>query len=147
MYDIKRIRGNHMQEFLNQLSNNLIYTYHEVIDNTIHIHCETKIDENKKVHQTTVTKIKDLPFGQYKTILHIKVKRYKNEDSKSLKKTITEKLDFLNSTKRRTQRLENSLYNMLIEGNFIGTERNVNKSYVSISDSSLLRLFKKKSQQ
>lgn len=133
-----------MQEFLNQISEELIYTGNEIEDDTIYIYCEKEQEENMQVHQTTVKKVKDLPFGQYKTILCIKVRRYKENDNNNGKKTRTENFDFLNSTKRRTQRLDDYLYNMMKEGNFIGTERTVKNNTVDISDTSLLRIFKKK---
>lgn len=132
-----------MQEYLMMLDEKLVYDKHEIIYDTIHIYCHTINEEKRKVHQYTEKIVKDLPFGQYKTKLHLKLKRYKNTDF--VKKTITEELSFLNSTKRITLRLENRIYELLRENNFIGTERVLNNGIVDISDSTLLRLFKKNS--
>lgn len=133
-----------MQEFLAQLSENLIYIKHKTINNEIHIYCETKKEETKTVHQYYNKIIKDVPFGNFQTILHIKIKRYINDDRNLNKKTITEQLSFLNTSKRLTKRLEDKLYEMTIENSFISTERFINKEYAKISDSTLLRIFKKK---
>lgn len=131
-----------MQQYLNQLSNNLIYIKHEIIDNKISLFCETKVNINMRVHSRKIRVVQDIPYGNYKVELHIITKKYFSTD-KTGKLTTAEKYDFLGYTGRRTKRLEDYLLNMSKEMSAIGVERTIKKNIADVSDTVILRILKK----
>ncbi len=130
-----------MQEYLEGLNGNLKYIKHQYKGKILHIYCETEIDKNIRVHERQERTVKDLPFGEYKVILHIMSKRfYKSENNR---KTVSEKFDFINETGRRTKRLENKIIEINKETNTIGAERLLKENFADISDTTILRILKK----
>lgn len=126
---------------LKTLSEKLVLDTIQIIDDTAIVKSHTMVDNSKKRHSSQVRIVKDIPYNGLKIVHHITVNRYFVEHSK---KTIMEKLDFVSSTRRRTKRLDQLLENMQKETSFIALERIANKDLVSISDSTLLRMIKKK---
>ena len=131
-----------MDEYLKLLNEKLKLLSYKKEENILHIYCEMEKEENKKVHERYERIVDDLPFGEFKVKLHIKARRYYNDATN--KKTEVEKLDFLNKTGRRTKRLEDKIEIILQENSFSGAERLIREVYVDISDTTLLRVFKKK---
>lgn len=130
-----------MQEYLDGLNGNLIYIKHHYENKILHIYCETKTDKKIKVHERQERTVKDLPFGEYKVILHIISKRfYKSENGR---KTVSEKFNFINKTGRRTKRLEDKIIEINKETNTIGAERLLKENFADISDTTILRILKK----
>lgn len=130
-----------MDEYLKLLNEKLKLLSYKEEENILHIYCEMEKEENKKVHERYERIVDDLPFGEFKVKLHIKARRY---DDVTDKKTKVEKLDFLNKTGRRTKRLEDKIEIILQENSFSSAERLIREVYVDISDTTLLRVFKKK---
>lgn len=132
-----------MQEYLNQLSDNLIYDKKEIIDNVIHIYCHVKIDSSHKIHSYITRSINDVNYGNYKAILNIRCYTYYIDRKKS-NKTIAYQPDFIDGRSHRTKRLTNFILNSSKESSAIGLERTL-KNITNISDSTILRLIKKNS--
>lgn len=132
-----------MQEYLNQLSDNLIYDKKEIIDNVIHIYCHVKIDSSHKIHSYITRSINDVNYGNYKVILNIRCYTYYIDRKKS-NKTIAYQPDFIDGRSHRTKRLTNFILNSSKESSAIGLERTL-KNITNISDSTILRLIKKNS--
>lgn len=129
-----------MQEFLNELSTDLIYIKHEIEERRYHIYCESKNNENKSVHARQERVVRDLPIGDKEVMLHIISKRYYLEDGG----TYAESFDFLNYTGRRTQRMDDKIVEANTEGSVVGTERTLKNLGINISDTTIIRLLKKK---
>lgn len=132
-----------MNEYLNQLSENLIYIKHEVVDGTLKLYCETKLDPQRKVHSRKIRVVKDIPYGKLKVELHILTKKYFNVFKDQKKLTIAEEHLFINSTGRRTTRLDRYIEESCREMSAIGCERFIRNHVADVSDSSILRLIKK----
>ena len=128
-----------MQDFLNELSDDLNYIKHRIEKNTCHIYCESKNVKNKPIHARQERTVRDLPFGDKQVILHIISKRFYRDNGG----TYAEKFDFINSTGRRTKRLDKKIIESNTEGSVIGTERNLKKFGIKISDTTILRMLKK----
>ncbi len=132
-----------MQIYLNSLDSNLIFIKSEITKDVFKIYCELKPDINKKVHSRKVRVIKDIPYNNLKVELHILTKKYFNEDPSSNQLTASEILEFVNSTGRRTKRLDEYIINLCKEMSAIGCERIIKNKIADVSDSSILRLIKK----
>lgn len=136
-----------MEEQIKALDKDLVITDRKDYDNEIHIYCE-RIYEDRRIHQTTIKIIDDIPFNNKKVIIHLKTKRFKNTFDKSTnKKTITETFDFLNDTERRTKRLEESLYDLTKNQSFSAASEYANKYVTNISRNTLIRLVLKKTKK
>lgn len=133
-----------MQSFLNQLDENLIFIKSEIIDNAIKIFCEFKLIEGKLVHSRKIRVIKDIPFGSLKVELHLLSKKYFNDDPTLDKLTVAEKVNFIGESKRRTRRLDEYILNTCKEMSAIGCERFIKENIADVSDTTILRLIKKK---
>lgn len=132
-----------MELFLKDLDYNLKYINSVIKGNTIWIYCETEIDATRKVHSRQERIVKDIPYGKYKTELHIISKKYFNSLPEENGLTSAEKFTFINSSGRRTKRLDNLLMNLHKETSAIGLERIIKDSIVDISDTTILRILKK----
>lgn len=136
-----------MEEQIKALDPTLIIYDRKDYENEIHIFCERKY-ENKRIHQTIIRKVRDIPFNEKKVIIYLKVKRFKNNfNSTNPKKTITETFNFLNDTKRRTKRLDDSLYNLTKNQSFKASEEYSKKYIVDISGNTLIRMVLKKTKK
>ena len=133
-----------MDEYLKLLNEKLKLLNYKEDGDILHIYCEMEKEENKNVHERYERVVDDLPFGEFKVKLHIRARRYEISDNTTDKKTEVEKLDFLNESGRRTKRLENKMGIILQENSFSSAERLIKEVYVNISDTTLLRVFKKK---
>ncbi len=136
-----------MEEQIKTLDPNLVINDRKDYDNEIHIYCESIYDD-KPIHQTTEKVVSDIPFNNKKVFLHLKVKRFKNTfDMTTKKKTITEKFDFLNDTRTRTNRLEELLYELTKNQSFSAAAEYANKYLTNISRFTLVRMVLKKTKQ
>lgn len=136
-----------MEEQIKTLDPNLVINDRKDYDNEIHIYCE-RIYDDKPIHQTTEKVVSDIPFNNKKVFLHLKVKRFKNTfDMTTKKKTITEKFDFLNDTRTRTNRLEELLYELTKNQSFSAAAEYANKYLTNISRFTLVRMVLKKTKQ
>lgn len=133
-----------MNDFIKQLSSNLNVIKINETENNIDVYCETARKENKKVHSRVERIVKDIPYGSKKVVLHLIVKKYFNDNPESTNLTVIEEFDFLNHSRRRTKRLDEYLINLSKEMSAIGIERNIKDSYATVSDSTILRMIKKK---
>jgi len=133
-----------MQEYLNQLSDKLIYDSKELKDNTLVIYCHIKREPSHKIHSYFVRKINDINYGNYKVVLYIKNYNY-YLDRTSFKIT-SYKPDFIDGRSYRTKRLTEYVLNSIKESSAIGLERTM-KKLAKISDSTIIRIVKKKSNQ
>lgn len=133
-----------MEEYLKSLNGKLKLLSYNKEEDILHIYCEMEKDENKKVHERYERIVDDLPFGEFKIKLHIRARRYEINNNVAEKKTEVEKFDFLNESGRRTKRLENKMEIILKENSFNSAERLIKEVYANISDTTLLRIFKKK---
>lgn len=128
-----------MQDYLNQLSESLIYDNKELKNNVLHIYCHIKKHESHKIHSYRVRVINDINYGNYKTVLHIKCYQY-YVDRKS-NKIASYRLDFIDGVSYRTKRLTEFILNSSKESSAIGLERTL-KNITNISDTTILRLKK-----
>lgn len=136
-----------MEEQIKALDENLVIIDRINYESEIHIYCE-RIYEDRKVHQTTVKVINDIPFNGKKVFIHLKTKRFKNTfDPSTNKKTITEQFEFLNDTERRTKRLDELLYDLTKNQSFNASSKYANKFITSISENTLIRMVLKKKKQ
>lgn len=133
-----------MQDFLNQLSNDLFYIKHEITGDTIHIYCQIKKESTRKVSSRAVRVLRDIPYGEYKTILHISIEKYEITEAK--KKYISQTFTFAKPYARMTNRLNNNLLSMSSEISAIGCERQIRNNYADVSDTTILRIIKKNKQ-
>ena len=111
-----------MQEYLNQLSSNLIYDYKEIIDNVMHIYCHIKNVSSHKIHSYITRSINDINYGNYKVILEVKCYTY-YVNRKQNNKTIAYQPDFIDGRSFRTKRLTDFILNSSKESSAIGLER------------------------
>ena len=133
-----------MQEYLNQLSHDLIFIKSNQINNTIHIYCETKKDPDRSVHSRFLRIVKDIPYGDINIEIHITAKKYFNERNNIKQLIVSEKFDFLSGPKgTRTKRLDEYLLKLSKETSAIGLERFIKDCGISVSDTTILRLVKK----
>lgn len=136
-----------MEEQIKSLDPNLIIYKREDFENEIHVYCEIK-HKDKKIHQTTMKVVQDIPFSGKKVFIHLKVKRFKNDfDTTINKKTITEKFDFLNDTARRTKRLDETLYDLTKKQSFSASSEFAEKYIASVSRYTLVRMVIKKTKK
>lgn len=132
-----------MQEYLNQLSENLIYDYKEIKDNVLHIFCHIKNVSSHKIHSYITRSINDINYGNYKVVLEVKCYTY-YIDRKQSNKTVAYQPEFIDGRAYRTKRLTEYILNGSKESSAIGLERTL-KNITNISDSTILRLIKKNS--
>lgn len=130
-----------MQEYLNQLSENLIYVKQELVDNVLYVYCNYKNTTQFKVHTYKVRKVNDINYGNYKVVLLIKVFQY-YLDRKNSNRVISIQPDFIDGRSSRTRRLTEYILNASKESSAIGLERTL-KNVTNISDSTILRMVKK----
>lgn len=130
-----------MQEYLNQLSENLIYVKKELVDNVLYVYCNYKNTTQFKVHTYKVRKVNDINYGNYKVVLLIKVFQY-YLDRKNSNRVISIQPDFIDGRTSRTRRLTEYILNASKESSAIGLERTL-KNVTNISDTTILRMLKK----
>ncbi len=133
-----------MEEYIKLLNDKLKLISYEQKEDIYHIYCETEKENGRIVHERYERIVDDIPFAEFKVKLHIQARRYETDNLLSDKKTEVEKFDFLNESGRRTKRLEDKMTNIIRENNFSSAERLIKENYVNISDTTLLRIFKKK---
>lgn len=132
-----------MQEYLEQLSSNLIYDSKKIINNVMHIYCHVKNSSSYKIHSYITRSINDINYGNYKVVLEVKCYTY-YIDRKLNNKTKAYQPDFIDGRSYRTKRLTEYILNSSKESSAIGLERTL-KNIANISDSTILRLVKKNS--
>jgi hypothetical protein len=133
-----------MNEYLKQLSEDLVYIKYEIIGDTLKLYCESKKVQGRSVHSRKMRVVKDVPYGKYKVELHLLTKKYFNHDPNEEKLTKAETYTFINSTGRRTKRLDKYILDSCKETSAIGCERFIREHVADVSDTSILRLLKKK---
>lgn len=131
-----------MQEYLNQLSDKLIYDDHKLEENTLHIYCHILKEPSHKIHSYIIRSINDINYGNYKVILEIKCYKY-YINRKENNKTVAYHPDFIDGRSYRTKRLTDYILNHSKEISAIGLERTL-KNIANISDTTILRIIKKK---
>ena len=62
-------RGTSMQDYLNQLSHNLIYDNKEINDNVMYIYCHIKNNSSHKIHSYITRSINDINLFFIKFLL------------------------------------------------------------------------------
>ena len=132
-----------MQDYLNQLSENLIFDCKELKDNVLYIYCHIKNTSSHKIHSYMTRTINDINYGNYKVVLEVKCYTY-YIDRRINNKTIVFQPDFIDGRSHRTKRLTEFILNSSKESSAIGLERTL-KNITNISDSTILRLIKKNS--
>ena len=132
-----------MQDYLNQLSHNLIYDHKEINDNVMYIYCYIKNNSSHKIHSYITRRINDINYGNFKVILEIKCYTY-YVDRRKNNKTVAYQPDFIDGRSHRTKRLTDFILKSSKESSAIGLERTL-KNITNISDSTILRLIKKNS--
>ena len=132
-----------MQDYLNQLSENLIFDCKELKDNVLYIYCHIKNTSSHKIHSYMTRSINDINYGNYKVVLVVKCFTY-YIDRKVNNRTIAFQPDFIDGKTHRTKRLTDFILNSSKESSAIGLERTL-KNITNISDSTILRLIKKNS--
>ena len=144
-----------MKEYLKELSNNLKYIRHELIDNTYYIYCETKTKKFKHPEKNIITKsikhkysrkVQDISFNNKKVVLIIEVKVFVFYNLKDEKNEFVENLDFVSDNyqrSRRTKRLEEYILDVSNLGSAVSAEKTLKRNGVKISDTSINRLIKK----
>lgn len=130
-----------MQKFLDQLNDKLVYISDTTEKNTMIIDCTVeKLDYYIRGYKMRI--LKDINFGDKFVILHIKLPIYYTDKNK--KKSFVHPLNCCENLSRRTKRLDNQIIENLKESSAIGLERTLNKTTCNISDTSIIRLLKKK---
>jgi hypothetical protein len=132
-----------MQDFLHELSPTLKFLRKEIHGKTIHIYCESVLEDGKRVHSRVERIVKDINYGCNKVALRILWKKYFDEDPTSGKTTVAETFDFIPPRGRRTKRLDELLLSMQKEMSAIGCERFIKDNIADVSDSTILRILKK----
>ena len=135
-----------MQEFLNQLSKEIIYDSHHKKSDTLVIDCHIKKKDKLQVKTYYVRKIQDINFGSYKVLLNIRCPKY-YVNRKIDPSSFTYSLDFADVKGRRTKRLSQYILDNLKEISAIGLERTLKKNVAYISDTTILRIIQKKTAQ
>lgn len=132
-----------MQTVLGLLSKALVYDEHEIMDDTIKIRCHIEPTQDQKIHSYFIRKAKDINIGDKKVVLLIKAFRY-YADRKTSQKTESVNLDFIDEGSNRTKRLSKYVMNQMKENSAIGLERVLKGGVADLSDSTILRMVKKK---
>jgi hypothetical protein len=132
-----------MEQYLRDLDENLIYDSHETTADGVIIRAHLRRDETRRRHSKQMRIVRDLPYGGRKVTLYVEVGRYFAECGG--RRTEMERLSFVSPTRRRTKRLDDSILKMQREMGAIGCERMIRPGYADVSDSTILRIVKKKS--
>lgn len=132
-----------MQSVLRLLSEDLVYDDHDITGDTITIRCHVEAIQDQKIHSYFIRKAKDLNIGDKKVVLLIKTFRY-YIDRKANQKTVSANLDFIDDGSNRTKRLTAYVMNQMKENSAIGLERVMKGGVANLSDSTILRMVKKK---
>lgn len=145
-----------MKEYIKALSKNLKYLGHELKDDTYYVYCETKTKKfnhpNKNISTKSVKHrytraVDDISFNEKKVKLIVKVKIFKFRNLTDEKNEFVEPLDFISENferARRTKRLEEYILDISNNGSAIASEKTLKRNGVSISDTSINRIIKKK---
>jgi transposase len=132
-----------MKSVLALLSKDLVYDEHDITADTITIHCHVEPEPEQRIHSYYIRKVKDLNIGDKKVVLRIKAFRY-YKDRKSSGKTESVELNFVDEGSNRTNRLTSYVMNQMKENSAIGLERVLRNGVADLSDSTILRMVKKK---
>jgi hypothetical protein len=107
-----------MEEFINQISNDLQYISHYIEDDVYHILIKSK-EEYKKcpnchqksdnVHCKYTRRIKDLPIGDKKVILEFKTLKMKCKNPKCDTKVFCSRYSYIGKNSPKTKRLEDKI--------------------------------------
>lgn len=140
-------------ELLKELDENLIVNKVEKSGGTLYIYCD--IDhtvakckycgmESSSVHSRYTRTVSDLPIQEYQVKLIITVPKYFCINEKCHHKTFAYILPFAEGNSLRTKRLDAHIYEMGIRNSSLETKKQLSKSHISVSNSTVLRLIKKK---
>lgn len=130
-----------MQKFLDQLDDDLIYISDVEDDNSLTINCTvTKLNYYIRGYKYRI--LKDINFGNKFVTLRIRLPIYYMDKSK--KKSFVHPLKCCEFRSRNTKRLEQYILDNIKESSAIGLERIIKKHVCNLSDSSILRILKKK---
>lgn len=132
-----------MQDYINQLDNNLTYISHKIIEDQIEILIHQNHDEAYVKGGYYYRKIKDINYGNKKVILKIRCNRYYETNKSISNKRFSTPLRFVEPRGRMTLRLYNLILLNLSEMAAISAERVLNKTVTSVSDTTILRILKK----
>jgi transposase len=131
-----------MQEYLSQLSKELEYEKHIINEGTMIIDCNIIKAQGMRVKTYYHRKVKDINYGIHKVILNIRCPKYYIERKKGVG-SVAHSLDFVARHSQVTKRLLEYVIKSMDEVSANGLRRMLKANVVSLSTSTILRLFKK----
>lgn len=123
-------------------SGRLLYIYCD-IDHTV-VKCKYCGMESHSIHSKYTRTISDLPIQEYQVRLIVTVPKYFCINEKCPHKTFAYMLPFADVNSLRTKRLDSYIYQMGIKNSSLETEKQLSNTHISVSNSAILRIVKKK---
>lgn len=140
-------------ELLKELDKNLTINKVEKCGGVLYIYCgighivaKCKYCgmESSSVHSRYTRTVSDLPIQEYQVKLVITVPKYFCTNKKCRHKTFAYVLPFADGNSLRTKRLDAHIYQMGIRNSSLETKKQLSQGHISVSNSTVLRVIKKK---
>ncbi|MDR2827851.1 MAG: hypothetical protein LBV51_00330 [Acholeplasmatales bacterium] len=131
-------------KYLFDLDENIVYDSYEIAGDTLIVVCHMPKKEGFSVKKKETKVIKDVPFNNMNTILHLRVRYYYHKESSS-EGTLMQReyLPFITQNTRRTKRYTDFIINYCEGMNSYEAERKLkNNNLTSITDNTITKIRK-----
>jgi len=141
-----------MEEFIKQISDDLIYISHSIIDGVYHIRVKSKEEfkvcprchqKSQTVHTRYVRNIQDLPIGDNKVILELETYKLKCINKKCTTKVFSSRYSYIGSNCYKTKRLEDKILEVSTNLSSIKASKYLNENIAPVCKSSICDMIKK----
>jgi len=141
-----------MKEFIKQISDDLFYISHTIIDGVYYIRVKSK--EEYKIcpvcHQKSVTnhtkyirKIQDLPIGNKKVVLELETFKLKCRNENCSTRVFSSRYSYIGSNSYKTIRLENKILEVSTNLSSVKASKYLKENIASVCKSSICNMIKK----
>lgn len=141
-----------MEEFIKQISDDLIYVTHSIIDGVYHIRIKSKEEykicprcgeKSTTVHTKYIRKIKDLPIGDNKVILELESYKLKCKNDNCATKVFSSRYSYIGSNSYKTKRLENKILEVSTNLSSVKASKFLGENIAEVCKSSICNMIKK----
>lgn len=141
-----------MEEFIKQISEDLIYISYYIEDDIYHILVKSKEEykecpfchqKSESVHCKYTRKIKDLPIGDKKVILEVQALKMKCKNPNCESKVFCSRYSYIGKNSPKTKRLEDKILELSTNQSSVKASKYLKENIAYVCKSSICNMIKK----
>lgn len=141
-----------MEEFIKQISEDLIYVSHYIKDDIYYIRVRSKEEykvcpfchqESNNVHTRYIRKVQDLPIGDKKVILELETYKLKCKNDNCKSKVFSSRFSYIGKNSLKTKRLEDKILEVSSNLSSIKASNYLKDNIAVVCKSSICNMIKK----